>query len=65
MVVNVVDSDVVDSDVVVSDVVVSDVDDVEQRSSPLRLIEVKLGSSSPEKLIWKPNSAESPSFPEK
>ena len=60
MVVNVVDSDVVDSDVVVSDV-----DDVEQRSSPFRLIEVKLGSSSPEKLIWKPNSAESPSFPEK
>ena len=58
MVVNVVDSDVVDSDVVVSDV-------DEQRSSPFRLIEVKLGSSSPEKLIWKPNSAESPSFPEK
>ena len=48
-----------------SDVVLSDVDDVEQRSSPFRLIEVKLGSSSPEKLIWKPNSARSPSFPEK
>ena len=55
VVVNVVDFAVVDSDV----------DDVEQRSSPFRLIEVKLGSSSPEKLIWKPNSAESPSFPEK
>ena len=60
MVVKVVDSDVVDSDVVVSDV-----DDVEQRSSPFRLIEVKLGSLCPEKLIWKRNSAKPPSFPEK
>ena len=36
-----------------------------QRSSPFSLIEVKTGSWSPEKLSWNPNSAKSPSFPEK
>ena len=36
-----------------------------QRSSPFSFIEVKTGSWSPEKLSWKPNSANSPSFPEK
>ena len=36
-----------------------------QRSSPFSFIEVKTGSWSPEKLSWKPNSAKSPSFPEK
>ena len=36
-----------------------------QISFPFSLIEVKTGSWSPEKLSWNPNSAKSPSFPEK
>ena len=61
-------SDVVGVDVACVDVVGADVDwkiPPEQRSSPFSLIEVKAGSWSPEKLSWKPNSAKSPSFPEK
>ena len=37
----------------------------EQRSSPFSLTEVKTGSWSPEKLSWKPNSANWPALPEK
>ena len=71
--VRVVDSCVVGSDVEGTDVAGVDVVGVgvdcklppEQRSSPFSLIEVKTGSLSPEKLSWKPNSAKSPSLPEK
>ena len=64
----VVDSGVTGTDVAGVDVAGADVDGKlppAQRSSPFSLIEVKTGSWSPEKLSWNPNSAKSPSLPEK
>ena len=61
-------ADVAGVDVAGVDVAGADVDGKlppAQRSSPFSLIEVKTGSWSPEKLSWNPNSAKSPSFPEK